>query len=189
MREEILRRREPFRALDETPVHRRLYVTRRGRVVHAAHQLVPQREPNSTHADDSATRGHGDRDCTAASQVSSNSGQSTCPGVRAHRHIPLTDRCSSCLFPETDYAPTQCATAEVAVGPDSGRIDAALPFLSFAAGAMAAAEILKLGLPGYPFAPNRVVLTRNQPHELCGPPSRCTRTASASGGVPRCIDR
>jgi hypothetical protein len=139
-------------------------------VVHAAHQLVPQREPNSTHADDSATRGHGDRDCTAASQVSSNSGQSTCPGVRAHRHIPLTDRCSSCLFPETDYAPTQCATAEVAVGPDSGRIDAALPFLSFAAGAMAAAEILKLGLPGYPFAPNRVVLTRNQPHELCGPP-------------------
>ena len=33
-----------------------------------------------------------------------------------HRHIPLTDRCSSCLFPETDYAPTQCATGEVAVG-------------------------------------------------------------------------
>ena len=74
------------------------------------------------------------------------------------RHIPLTDPCSSCLFPETDYAPTQCATGEVAVGPDSERIDAALPFLSFAAGAMAAAEILKLGLPGYPFAPNRVVL-------------------------------
>jgi hypothetical protein len=42
MREEILRRREPFRALGETPVHRCLYVTRRGRVVHAAHQLVPK---------------------------------------------------------------------------------------------------------------------------------------------------
>lgn len=37
-------------------------------------------------------------------------------------------------------------------------VDAALPFLSFAAGAMAAAEILKCGLPGYPFTANRVIL-------------------------------
>jgi hypothetical protein len=74
------------------------------------------------------------------------------------RHIPLADPCSSCLFPETDYVPTQCATGEVAIGAGGERVDAALPFLSFAAGAMAAAEILKLSLPGYPFAPNRVVL-------------------------------
>lgn len=32
------------------------------------------------------------------------------------------------------------------------QIDAALPFLSFAAGLMAAAEMLKLALPGYPFS-------------------------------------
>jgi hypothetical protein len=37
-------------------------------------------------------------------------------------------------------------------------MDTALPFLSFGAGLMAAAEILKLALPGYPFSPNRVVL-------------------------------
>ena len=36
-------------------------------------------------------------------------------------------------------------------------MDAALPFLSFAAGVMAAAEILKLSLPDYPFTANRVV--------------------------------
>ncbi len=38
------------------------------------------------------------------------------------------------------------------------QVDAALPFLSFAAGAMAAAEILKLSLPGFPFSENRTVL-------------------------------
>ena len=36
-------------------------------------------------------------------------------------------------------------------------MDAALPFLSFAAGAMAASEILKVNLPGYPFSANRVI--------------------------------
>lgn len=72
------------------------------------------------------------------------------------RHIPLKDPCSSCLFPEATYAPTACATDRVVTA--DKRIDAALPFLSFAAGAMAASEILKLSLPGYPFASNRVVL-------------------------------
>ncbi|MGA9671374.1 MAG: hypothetical protein WBQ94_19335 [Terracidiphilus sp.] len=37
-------------------------------------------------------------------------------------------------------------------------VDAALPFLSFAAGLMAAAEILKTTIPGYPFSPNRTTL-------------------------------
>lgn len=77
----------------------------------------------------------------------------------ALRHIPLIDPCSICLFPEQDTAPLECATVEI-----KGReareepTDAALPFLSFAAGAMGAAEILKLQLPGYPFTTNRVAL-------------------------------
>lgn len=74
------------------------------------------------------------------------------------RHIPLEDPCSCCLFPETAHAPTICAGGSVTRADGQEQMDAALPFLSFAAGAMAAAEILKLGLPGYPFAPNRVVL-------------------------------
>lgn len=69
------------------------------------------------------------------------------------RHVPLCDPCSLCLFPDSGpVAPTACATGKV-VSPVNGKqIDAALPFLSFAAGLMTAAEILKLGLPGYPFS-------------------------------------
>lgn len=74
------------------------------------------------------------------------------------RHVPMKDPCSSCLFPDTEFAATECAAGEVARSTGEERMDAALPFLSFAAGAMAAAEILKLSLPGYPFAPNRVIL-------------------------------
>jgi len=74
------------------------------------------------------------------------------------RHVPLTDPCSSCLFPESEYAPTHCATSEMQARTGEPPMDAALPFLSFGAGAMAAAEILKLALPGYPFSRNRVVL-------------------------------
>ncbi|HNP37744.1 MAG TPA: ThiF family adenylyltransferase [Woeseiaceae bacterium] len=78
------------------------------------------------------------------------------------RHNPFEDPCSCCLFPEPAHAPTACGTAPVAQE-NGGEIDAALPFLSFAAGAMAAAEILKRSLEGYPFSPNRVVLnTRPQ---------------------------
>lgn len=74
------------------------------------------------------------------------------------RHMPLEDPCSCCLFPEMAHAPAACATGAVPRGDDGEQVDAALPFLSFAAGAMAAAEILKRGLSAYPFAPNRVVL-------------------------------
>jgi len=72
------------------------------------------------------------------------------------RHAPLADPCSSCLYREADHVATVCATGEVRRKEES--VDVALPFLSFAAGAMAAAEILKLTLPGFPFSPNRVVL-------------------------------
>lgn len=77
------------------------------------------------------------------------------------RHIPMCDPCSTCVFPETEYKQTECATITVSSDKKSGeeQVDAALPFLSFAAGAMAAAEILKLSLSGYPFTPNKVELS------------------------------
>ena len=73
------------------------------------------------------------------------------------RHIPLRDPCSRCLFSEDKLPLAQCATGTTEK-PDEGNVDAALPFLSFAAGNMAAAEILKLGLSGYPFSSNRIIL-------------------------------
>jgi molybdopterin/thiamine biosynthesis adenylyltransferase len=76
------------------------------------------------------------------------------------RHIPMKDPCSLCLFPNRGPAlATQCATATI---PDTSsgepRMDAALPFLSFAAGLMTAAEITKLQHGGYPHSANRVFL-------------------------------
>lgn len=73
------------------------------------------------------------------------------------RHVPLVDPCSCCLFPDNIHSETACATSKTeAVSGE--QIDAALPFLSFAAGAMAASEILKTTLPGYPFTVNRAFL-------------------------------
>jgi hypothetical protein len=75
------------------------------------------------------------------------------------RHVPLTDACSCCLFPPDAQEPsTVCATGEAISPSGEEAIDAALPFLSFAAGLMVAAEILKTTLPGYPFSPNRTTL-------------------------------
>lgn len=74
------------------------------------------------------------------------------------RHAPLIDPCSCCLFPDATYAATACATDPEAVANTGEQIDASLPFLSFAAGLMAAAEILKLQMPGYAMKPNRAFL-------------------------------
>jgi hypothetical protein len=74
------------------------------------------------------------------------------------RHAPLIDPCSCCLFPDATYAATACATDPEAVADKGEQIDASLPFLSFAAGLMAAAEILKLQVPGYIMKPNRAFL-------------------------------
>ena len=74
------------------------------------------------------------------------------------RHAPLIDPCSCCVFPEAIFATTACATDPEAVADKDEQIDASLPFLSFAAGLMAAAEILKLYVPGYVMRPNRVFL-------------------------------
>ena len=79
------------------------------------------------------------------------------------RQIPLVDACSCCLFPpEVHEAPTICASAEITPPSSEETVDAALPFLSFAAGLMVAAEILKAGLPGYPFSSNRAALYTHQ---------------------------
>lgn len=75
------------------------------------------------------------------------------------RHVPMVDGCSCCLFPKTTFRPTACATdLEAGAGGGQQRVDASLPHLSFAAGLMAAAEILKLSVPGYAMTPNRSVL-------------------------------
>lgn len=73
------------------------------------------------------------------------------------RHIPLIDPCSCCLFPNTIHSETACATSK-AEAVNGDQVDAALPFLSFAAGVMAASDILKTSLPGYPFTDNRTYL-------------------------------
>lgn len=76
-------------------------------------------------------------------------------------HIPGDQTCSLCLFPpEPTYAPMACATDTVAPTPAQPheQVDAALPFLSFIAGLMTAAEILKLTLPEYSVARNKTSL-------------------------------
>lgn len=74
------------------------------------------------------------------------------------RHVPMIDPCSCCLFPEATFAPTGCATDPEEAEGGEKEVDASLPHLSFAAGLMAAAEILKLSVPGYSMTPNRSVL-------------------------------
>lgn len=84
------------------------------------------------------------------------------------RHVPMVDPCSCCLFPEAAYTPTGCATDPEAAASGDHQIDAALPFLSFGAGLMAAAEILKLAVPGYAMTPNRAVLYTKPELRLVG---------------------
>jgi hypothetical protein len=74
------------------------------------------------------------------------------------RHIPVRDACSCCVFPEGEHPPTACATDTMPTGSSDDQADASLPFLSFAAGLMAAAEILKLSMPNYPFSEHRAYL-------------------------------
>lgn len=90
------------------------------------------------------------------------------------RHVPGAKACSLCVFPPDEkFAPTTCATD----GPtapqttvEEERTDAALPFLSFAAGLMTAAEVLKLTAPGYPLSAERVMLGLKGQPLLVGTP-------------------
>ena len=74
------------------------------------------------------------------------------------RHIPLSDACSLCVpGSETPRLLAPCATASPASAEDNGgEDDVALPFLSYAAGIMTAAEIAKLALTGEAGKRNRV---------------------------------
>jgi hypothetical protein len=75
------------------------------------------------------------------------------------RHVPARDPCSLCAqppsIPENVFA---CSNAPVVTR--SGQSDAALPFLSFAAGLMTAAEAVKLAMigPSQLSSSNRVFL-------------------------------
>jgi len=90
------------------------------------------------------------------------------------RHLPGAKACSLCVFPPDEkFAPTACATDRPTEPPttvEEKRTDAALPFLSFAAGLMTAAEVLKLAAPGYPFSAERVMLSLKDQPFLFGTP-------------------
>lgn len=88
-----------------------------------------------------------------------------------YRHIPHRDPCSLCVFPDVGpQRPTTCATGKAIRETDGKQIDAALPFLSFAAGLMATAEILKLNLSGFPFAPSETQFAARGDNKLTSVP-------------------
>ena len=75
------------------------------------------------------------------------------------RHIPLKEDCIACRFPAPRpeaEPPLACATGRIpAPMPESNEAaDAALPFLSTAAAALAVAELMKAALDSYPANPN-----------------------------------
>jgi molybdopterin/thiamine biosynthesis adenylyltransferase len=75
------------------------------------------------------------------------------------RHIPMVDACSCCLFPPDNSKAAMTCAGDHTVEKATGRsVDASLPFLSFAAGLMAAAEILKASLATFQPSPNRTTL-------------------------------
>ncbi len=87
------------------------------------------------------------------------------------RHIPHRDPCSLCVFPDDGpRLSTACATGPMTRETNNKQIDAALPFLSFAAGLMAAAEILKLGLPGFPFTKSETQFAARSDTKLASVP-------------------
>ena len=73
------------------------------------------------------------------------------------RHVPMTDACSRCVpGSEVTPMPAPCATGAVVSEDGAHEDDIALPFLSFAAGAMTAAEIAKMVLAEQTTTANRV---------------------------------
>lgn len=62
-----------------------------------------------------------------------------------HRHIPDLDDCICCRMPPARSAPRfKCSTAQAATTPDGESVDAALPFLSAAAGLMLVRGLMRL---------------------------------------------
>jgi len=76
-------------------------------------------------------------------------------------HVPMMTGCSRCLFPGNDLPRTVCAEDPDArnSSPPDDEVDASLPFLSFAAGLMAAADILKVATHHYPYIGRRGMLS------------------------------
>ena len=74
-------------------------------------------------------------------------------GVNHARHIPTADDCLADRFPaRTTEKDLACATGEVTV--QDVTVDAALPFCSFFAGLLVAADLARANLPGYPQVAN-----------------------------------
>jgi hypothetical protein len=71
--------------------------------------------------------------------------------VNFGRHIPGIGDCLVDRYP-VETAPVACSKGAIAV--DSRPVDAALPFLSFFAGLLIAADLVRLKMPGYPHVPN-----------------------------------
>ena len=89
------------------------------------------------------------------------------------RHVPGDESCSMCMFPpDPTSRPMECATDSAIVADGSEQVDAALPFLSFAAGLMTAAEILKLGTKDYVVPKDKVSLNMRSETTLVKSPQR-----------------
>jgi len=81
-------------------------------------------------------------------------------GASLMRHVPMNGACSCCVFPpDMNQAVMKCAEGQIVDHRTGQDVDAALPFLSFVAGLMTAAEILKINLPGFPFTRDRTVFS------------------------------
>lgn len=105
------------------------------------------------------------------------------------RHVPNLDPCSLCVFPDNGPPPTACATGTVTRPTDGKQVDAALPFLSFAAGLMAAAEILKLDLAGFPFAPACTQFATRSDDKLISIPLQARRDCLCQIGRDRSLHK
>ncbi len=71
--------------------------------------------------------------------------------TQLHRHRPVRDCCLASRLPDTDLPTPACAAAPLSIQ-DLGQgrqPDAALPFLSAAAGLLIAADLVRLGLGEY----------------------------------------
>ena len=80
-----------------------------------------------------------------------------------YRHIPMKEPCSLCVpGSQKISAPPICATGP-SVYETAHEDDVALPFLSYAAGLMAAAEIAKLSITGKETTANRVLFQPRDP--------------------------
>lgn len=92
-------------------------------------------------------------------------------------HVPMKTGCSRCLFPGKDLPPTVCAEDPDAKDSSQAneQVDASLPFLSFAAGLMAAADILKVASHDYPYIGRRAMLTTWDGPRLRSAPPRTRR--------------